>query len=185
MCNSAYVYPDHGRLWLTQRILRQQGEIRMPQSARLLIESVYGDGATVPDGLAGTHDSQLGKYYCDRAMAGQRTLNLTAGYQPGVHEYLPEKLSTRLAEVSVTLWLAKREEGEVVPYAPGDNAWEMSALKVRDSWWRKHRDAFTLLEGDALQQWCNEQHKDREFATVVVVTDSPECGYSDQEGLIS
>jgi CRISPR-associated endonuclease/helicase Cas3 len=26
MRNSAYVYPDHGRLWLTQRVLREQGK---------------------------------------------------------------------------------------------------------------------------------------------------------------
>ena len=42
MRNSAYIYPDHGRIWLTQRVLRQQGAIQMPHSARLLIESVYG-----------------------------------------------------------------------------------------------------------------------------------------------
>lgn len=184
MRNSAYVYPDHGKLWLTQRILRQKGEIRMPQSARLLIESVYGDDVLVPDGLVKTSDQQLGKYYCDRAVAHQRTLNLAAGYLPGIHDYLPEKLSTRLAEESVPLWLAKRVGDEVVPYAPGDNGWEMSALKVRDSWWKKHREAFTLLEGDALQKWCVEQRKEREYAVVIVVSDSPECGYSAHEGLM-
>lgn len=54
MRNSAYVYPDHGRMWLTQRILREQGTIRMPQSARLLIESVYGEDVNMPVGFAKT-----------------------------------------------------------------------------------------------------------------------------------
>ena len=45
--NSAYVYPDHGRLWLTQRVLRQQGPFGC-QSARLLIESVYGKISLFP-----------------------------------------------------------------------------------------------------------------------------------------
>ncbi|MCQ5014586.1 CRISPR-associated helicase/endonuclease Cas3, partial [Escherichia coli] len=40
MRNSAYVYPDHGRIWLTQRVLREQCAIQMPHAARLLIETV-------------------------------------------------------------------------------------------------------------------------------------------------
>lgn len=184
MCNSAYVYPDHGKLWLTQRILRTLGEIRMPQAARQLIESVYGDEIYVPDGLVNTSDRALGKYFCDRAIAHQRTLNLSAGYLPGIHDYLPEKLSTRLAEESVLVWLAKRVDGEVIPYAPGENGWEMSALKVRESWWRKHSSHFSLLESGELQAWCAVQHKDPEFAVVIVVSDSPACGYSAHEGLM-
>ncbi|MBE8432691.1 CRISPR-associated helicase/endonuclease Cas3, partial [Leptospira interrogans serovar Pomona] len=42
MRNSAYVYTDNGRMWLTERTLREQGTIRMQQSERLLIASVYG-----------------------------------------------------------------------------------------------------------------------------------------------
>ncbi|WP_336219748.1 CRISPR-associated helicase Cas3' [Citrobacter amalonaticus] len=183
MRNSAFVYPDHGKLWLTQRVLREQGEIRMPQSARLLIEAVYGEDIPVPAGLAKSSEQQLGKYYCDRAIADHNTLNLNAGYQPCVHNYLPDSLSTRLAEESVPLWLAKNTADGVAPYAPGDNAWEMSALKVRRSWWNKHRDEFTLLEGEPFQRWCIEQRKDSEFAIVILVTESPGCGYSAQEGL--
>ncbi len=39
-------------MWLTQRILREQGTIRMPQSARLLIEFVYGEHVNMPVGFA-------------------------------------------------------------------------------------------------------------------------------------
>lgn len=181
--NGAYVYPDHGKLWLTQRVLREQGEIRMPQSARLLIESVYGDDVALPEGLVKSSEQQIGKYYCDRAFASQNTLNLAAGYLPNVNDYLPEKLSTRLAEESVTLWLAKIVDGEVMPYAPGEHAWEMSVLRVRGSWWSKHRSEFTLLEGEPFRRWCAEQHQNSEFALVIVVSDSPACGYSAEEGL--
>lgn len=183
MRNSAYVYPDHGKLWLTQRVLREQGEICMPQSARLLIEAVYGEDIPIPQGLAKSSEQQLGKYYCDRAIADQSTLNLYAGYQPGVHHYLPDKLSTRLAEESVTLWLAKNAACGVEPYAAGENGWEMSSLKVRGSWWHKHHEEFSLLEGEPLQAWCVEQHKDSEFAIVILMTESSDCGYSAQEGL--
>lgn len=184
MRNSAYVYPDHGRLWLTQRVLRQQVEIRMPQSARLLIESVYGDDVAMPEGFAKTEQLQEGKYYCDRAFAAQNILNFAAGYSPESSDFLPEKLSTRLAEESITLWLARIIDGVVMPYAPGEHAWEMSAMRVRQGWWNKHRADFTLLDGKPLQQWCVEQHQNQEFAVVIVVSEVENSGYSACEGLI-
>lgn len=99
MRNSAYVYPDHGRIWLTQRVLREQGAIQMPHAARLLIESVYGEDVVMPEGFARSEQEQVGKYYCDRAMAKKFVLNFRPGYAANINDYLPEKLSTRLAEV--------------------------------------------------------------------------------------
>lgn len=183
MRNSAYVYPDHGRLWLTQRVLREEGAIRMPQSARLLIESVYGDDAAMPDGFAKSGQQQEGKFYCDRAFADQMLLNFAAGYSPESSNYLPEKMSTRLAEESVTLWLAKIVDGDVTTYASGNHAWEMSVLRVRQSWWDKHKGEFERLDGEPLRRWCTEQHQDKDFAQVVIVTDAAACGYSASEGL--
>nr|WP_308563217.1 CRISPR-associated helicase Cas3' [uncultured Klebsiella sp.] len=184
MRNSAYVYPDHGRLWLTQRVLREQGEIRMPQSARLLIESVYGEEVNMPESFVQTEQVREGKYYCDRAFADQNLINFAPGYSPESSDFLPEKLSTRLAEESITLWLAKIVDGVVTPYASGEHAWEMSVLRVREGWWNKHREDFTLLDGKPFRQWCVEQHQNQEFAMVIVVSDSETCGYSMHEGLI-
>ncbi|MBH0539460.1 CRISPR-associated helicase/endonuclease Cas3, partial [Salmonella enterica] len=89
----------------------------------------------------------------------------------------------RLAEESVTLWLAKIVDGVVTPYASGEHAWEMSVLRVRQSWWDKHKDEFERLDGEPLRKWCAQQHQDKDFATVIVVTDSAACGYSATEGL--
>lgn len=97
---------------------------------------------------------------------------------------MPEKLSTRLAEESVSLWLAKIVDGAVKPYAPGEHAWEMSVLRVRQGWWEKHRGDFTLLDGERLRQWCIEQHQNKEFAVVIVVSEVENSGYSACEGLI-
>lgn len=184
MRNSAYVYPDHGRLWLTQRVLREQGAIRMPQSARLLIESVYGDNVAMPDGFTKSGQQQEGKLHCDRAFAYQMLLNFAPGYCAEISDSLPEKMSTRLAEESVTLWLAKIVDGVVIPYASGEHAWEMSVLRVRQSWWNKHKDEFERLDGEPLRKWCVEQHQDKDFALVIAVTDFAACGYSENEGLI-
>lgn len=133
MRNSAFVYPDHGRIWLTQRVLREQGAIQMPHAARLLIESVYGEDVVMPEGFARSEQEQVGKYYCDRAMAKKFVLNFRPGYAANINDYLPEKLSTRLAEESVSLWLATCIDGVVKPYATGAHAWEMSVVRVRRS----------------------------------------------------
>jgi CRISPR-associated endonuclease/helicase Cas3 len=37
------VYPDHARLWLTAKLLGEQGRFYMPDDARTLIEGVYGE----------------------------------------------------------------------------------------------------------------------------------------------
>ncbi|MDF7680127.1 CRISPR-associated helicase Cas3' [Enterobacteriaceae bacterium ESL0689] len=184
MRNSAYVYPDHSCLWLTQQVLRQQGAIRMPQAARLLIESVYGDDVVKPEGLVKSSARQEGKYYCDRAFADQQMLNFTTNYSSQSGNFMADHLSTRLAEESVSLWLAKMIEGQPVPYASGDLGWEMSLLRVRKSWWEKHKTEFEQLTGDALQQWCLAQHQNPKFAIVLVISDAPQCGYSAREGLI-
>lgn len=156
----------------------------MPQSARLLIESVYGEDIAISDGLAKAEQAQLAKYYCDRAFAHQMLLNFKPGYSPDSSDFLADKLSTRLAEESITLWLAKNVDGQLLPYACGAHPWEMSMLRVRESWWRKHKAEFTLLAEKSLQQWCVQQHQNPDFAVVIIVTDSPDCGYSASEGLI-
>lgn len=184
MRNSAFVYPDHGRIWLTQRVLREQGAIQMPHAARLLIESVYGEDVVMPEGFARSEQEQVGKYYCDRSMAKKFVLNFRPGYAANINDYLPEKLSTRLAEESVSLWLATCIDGVVKPYATGVHAWEMSVVRVRRSWWKKHRDEFSLLEGEAFRLWCIEQRQDPEMANVILVNDDESCGYSATEGLI-
>ncbi|EIQ0382684.1 hypothetical protein LUL60_005025, partial [Escherichia coli] len=80
-------------------------------------------------------------------------------------------------------WLATCIASVVKPYANGAHAWEMSVVRVRRSWWKKHRDEFSLLEGEAFRQWCIEQRKDPEMANVILVTDDESCGYSAMEGL--
>ncbi len=51
---AAHVYRDHGRLWLTARLLQDLGGIATPDEARVLIEGVYGPGLK-GSGLSFTH----------------------------------------------------------------------------------------------------------------------------------
>ncbi len=53
-------------------------------------------------------------------------LNFCAGYCAEISDSLPEKMSPKLAEEFVTLWLAKIVDGVSNPYASGEMP-EMSA----------------------------------------------------------
>ena len=183
MRNTSFVYPDHSCLWLTQRVLREQGEIRMPDSARLLIESVYGDvEERIPPALCATQETEYGRQLSERAEACNRLIQFSAGYCQSASALWDEEMSTRPGDPTRDIWLARRRGTEITPYASGEHAWEMSALRVRESWWQKQARYFTLLDGDALQRWCRQQHKKE--ATVIVLPDAlTGCGYSAQEGL--
>ncbi|EKK7717164.1 CRISPR-associated helicase Cas3' [Cronobacter dublinensis] len=178
MRNTSYVYPAHSRLWLTQRVLREQGEIRMPEAARLLIEAVYGEEIDVPEGMKRSEDVALADYYSQRAIASKYEISLNVGYSVESAELWGSDVSTRIGELTIDLWLARETPQGITPYAQGDNAWEMSALRVRKSWWDKHRGEFTLLCGEALSQWCSAQRKPE--AVVILLPG----GYSAKEGLI-
>ncbi len=132
----AWVYPDHGRLWLTARWLEAHGGFRMPEDARDLIESVYGgaSGAEIPKALRERTDkaSQGGRE--DQSLAHHNALMLRAGYCTrasrggwGADEYTP----TRLGAPSVDVLLAREEGGRVVPWHAGlDHPWERSSVKM-------------------------------------------------------
>lgn len=135
---TGHVYPDHGQLWLSQQILRRQQAIRMPEEARLLIDAVYGDEPAVPVRLQARSDRQQGKHYSERACADSLLLSLAQGYQESAGRWQEEiDFSTRLGEPTITLLLAYRREGALIPYATGPFAWEMSRLQVRETLWRK------------------------------------------------
>jgi CRISPR-associated endonuclease/helicase Cas3 len=51
---TARIYPDHGRLWLTLKLLRSG--FALPDDSRRLVEGVYGGAAAVPDGLSDRAD---------------------------------------------------------------------------------------------------------------------------------
>lgn len=98
---AAYVYPDTGRLWLTQKVLLDQGVIVMPEGARHLIESVYGLDAdlAIPAVLLKASDNQAGKMLGDRSLARTNALQLESGYcrDSGAWD-AEEKTPTRLSE---------------------------------------------------------------------------------------
>ena len=139
---AAAVYGNHGQLWLTLNSLLTRGALRMPEQARLLIESVYGEDAegSIPAGLMDSHFAQEGERQSHVAMGRFNKLNLDQGYVPSsaTSGWQNEiDIGTRLTdEPSVTITLVRLNEkrNELLPWVDASRyPWEMSQLTVRQS----------------------------------------------------
>ena len=137
---AAYVYRDHARLWLTAKVLEEEGVIRSPGGLRSLIETVYGDEAeeSVPDDLMGSFFDAEGRMGAERGVATTNVLALAKGYvRDGGAWDSDTRTPTRLVDVpQVTLRLARVRDGRIEPYAqevaPGElwRAWRLSEVSV-------------------------------------------------------
>ncbi|UVO08816.1 CRISPR-associated helicase Cas3' [Pectobacterium polonicum] len=164
--NSGYVYPDHAALWRTQAILRECGAIKMPEAARLLINSVYEEQITVPPALEAIANKVLGERYGQRSVASQSSLALVHGYcaqssEAGWSDAVD--ISTRIGEETLDLYLAWKPEHDdqlPQPYATSDTfAWEQSRVQIRVSWWQKRKTGLPILEDEALERFRQQLHR--------------------------
>jgi len=132
---AAAVYPNHGQLWLTAKLLAERGEIRTPDDARLLIEGVYGNDAqeAIPDALAGVQADCEGERMAQATIAEQNKLKLNDGYEKSWQNWLDDHITpTRLGEDSVTLRLARWDGSVLIPWFKAkENAWSLSDVVVR------------------------------------------------------
>ncbi|MDA3922943.1 MAG: CRISPR-associated helicase Cas3' [Salinisphaera sp.] len=140
------VYEDAALCWLTQKVLREQGVIRMPEDARLLIESVYGQVSDdVPDAFIERRYAHLGKQKRGAAQAVFNGLELADGYCHDANRPWGEdqEIGTRLSDepsVNVVL-LREGDDGALALWADeGAHAAMLSQLKVRESQARKLGD---------------------------------------------
>jgi len=134
--HAAYVYEDHGHLWLTARLLQRKGGWTMPEDARDLIEGVYGEKAEeIPGGLVKKQLTADGKRSAEKALGKFNALPVTAGYggQPG-GLFSDAAAPTRLGEPSVTLRLGILSGERILPiYDDPEYAWMLSEVQVRKS----------------------------------------------------
>ena len=133
---AAFVYQHAGVMWRSAKALFDAGRIDAPGSFRPLIERVYAN-KDVPPGLEERQGQDTGTEMADRSLGQFNVVDLERGYGS-----LPTDLSsaedigTRLGEPTVTLRLARMEEGRLVPWSavPGDDlnrAWALSEIRVR------------------------------------------------------
>jgi len=134
---ASFVYPDHGRLWLTARLLRQRGRLRMPEDARDFIEGVYGDNtaAIIPETLQKQHRETEGDALAKTAQARGNSIKLDEGYVIESLDWWSDALTpTRLGDPESTVRLAFWDGDTLGPWHTGSFAWDLSQVRVRQAW---------------------------------------------------
>lgn len=136
-----YVYPHHGRLWATARLMADAGgfDLARPGEARRLIEAVYDDERpwTIPEALDDRDCEAEGKARASGSVGSFNVLQPDLGYggeDDGWRD--DEQAPTRLAEPTTVFRLAKFVDGRLIPWADDPNphrAWRLSEISVRSS----------------------------------------------------
>lgn len=135
---ATFVYPDPSQMWLTASVLRC-GEIAMPSAARNLIEGVFGENASIPEGLQKKKLTVQGEQMAEASLAKNNSLNFSAGYVRGdVMDWWGEgKTPSRLSRSSISIVLSCWRDGRLVPWANRAHAWAYSAVKIAEWWMAK------------------------------------------------
>ena len=135
---AAWVYRHAGVMWRSAKALFDAKHIDTPTSFRPLIEYVYAN-EDVPPVLEKRQIEDEGKEMGSRSLGQFNVVNLKDGYgNLPMDLSSTEDIGTRLGEQTVTLRLARLEEGRLVPWcaAPdGDSnkAWALSEIRVREN----------------------------------------------------
>ena len=134
---AAYVYPRHGRLWLTARQLAERGRLVSPEDIRELINSVYREEAVeqLPEELAAIERKEDGRESSEASLGDLNALNWATGYRDaGLSDWLPDTVTpTRLGDAQTDVRLARWKGGRLQPWlGTGDDAaWDMSQVGLR------------------------------------------------------
>jgi len=158
-----WVYRDTALLWRTKEILKKQKRLKMPEEARLLIESVYGneEAIEVPDVFNNSEDEAWGKMMADKSQAEFNKLNFDQGYsQLSSNRWDEEEnIPTRLSDETKTLYLCRWENGAIIPLYNTDKnfMWDISSLSIRKSALK------TLHYADEIKSEITKLKKQRRF----------------------
>lgn len=129
------VYPDHGKLWLTARWLRQHKGFNLSIHARDMIETVYDEGAfdRLPEGLGEIALKAEGIYRADQGIARGNALAFDEGYSSTSRQWEDEgEAPTRLSEKTTRIRLGRLVDGALQPWAQTTTGmeWALSELTV-------------------------------------------------------
>ncbi len=136
---TAAIYSHHGQLWLTSRWINKRGVFRMPDDARDMIESVYGEEAQnkIPQGLLDKSLDAVGIASAEASIASLNMLKLETGYPDVVaNQWWDEAITpTRLGENTTIVYLAQLENGVLKPFRQTEEyPWQNSSLRIRTFW---------------------------------------------------
>ncbi len=133
---AAFVYPSHGCLWLTARLLADKGVLRMPDDARELIEAAFSERAdNIPKPLRLRDQEAEAKRQADRSLAHINMLKLEEGYTATINQWREDmRTPTRLGGMETTVRLARWDGAALTSwYTDGDFPWDMSQVNLRST----------------------------------------------------
>lgn len=175
---TARVYGHAGQLWLSMKILRERDQIALPDEARLLIESVYGEDAwdQVPEGLRAASERFEGEQRAKSSVAGFNTLVVSDGFRSTPTHWIEDTVTpTRLSEPTTTVRLAIERAGAVAPlFDHPAHSWEMSQLSVRSAQVAKRVTG--TAEAEERLRVAEETMRDRGKWSVTIVVQPAESG---------
>jgi CRISPR-associated endonuclease/helicase Cas3 len=131
---AAVVYPDHGQLWATARLLKVRGQIAVPGELRSSIESVFGDLApTTPEPLRPRSNRAEGTRSADASLARFNAIKPGQGYRHEGADWWDESYTpTRLGDVTTTIRLARWDGVHLRPWSDDPrHPWAMSEVRAR------------------------------------------------------
>lgn len=131
---AAFVYPSHGCLWLTARLLKDK-TMRMPDDARNLIEAAFSESADIiPEPLRLRDQKAEAQWQADKSLAHINMLKLDEGYTATISQWREDmRTPTRLGAMDTTVRLARWDGTTLTPwYSDGDFPWDMSQVSIRN-----------------------------------------------------
>ena len=176
---AAFVYPNHGCLWLTARLLSDKGELMMPDDAREMIEAVFS-GSTengIPEPLRQRDAKADAKWQADKSLAHINMLKLDEGYEATITQWREDmKTPTRLGGMETTVRLARWDGKSLSPwYLHKRSPWDMSQVNVRSNL----VDTEAVFHGELGVEVTRlkEQFSDKGKWTVLVPLEQAEDGH--------
>lgn len=179
------VYRDTSLSWLTQRVLRRLKAIRMPEEARELIESVYGQGInSIPDALQAGRLEQNSMQKVSGSLARYNALDLAEGYIKNDQWQEEQEIGTRLIDeptVNIVL-LVCGEDGRLSLWAGECRHTDiLSQVKLRQSQAAKLASLPSRYES----QWValQERYKSLKYTQPWLPSKDAECHYDTHWGV--
>ncbi|RMD48490.1 MAG: CRISPR-associated helicase Cas3' [Alphaproteobacteria bacterium] len=125
----AFVY-GIADLWRTARVLFEVGEIAAPEGLRDLVERAEDQALALPEALEAAAIELEGRRLAERAQAGHNVIAWEQGYRCGASGADDDVYPTRLGRPQLTLVLARREGGTLVPWTGG--AWAVENCQLSE-----------------------------------------------------
>ncbi len=186
--SNSYIYKNIGQQWLTTKILSDKGQFTMPNDARLLVESVYGDGCEqIPEALTKVTEEAIGKDKAKSSTAHNTVLEIADGYSATNGRWDDKAdFGSRLTEQeTVEVALVTLENDQLIPYAKGEqHAWALSIIKVPQKQWRQAQNTLDEKEKDTIFE-LKQEVKALKWLEVWLIDKSQVDFYSNEVGWFS